>query len=159
VTGASGYDAIGSCLDVLWRPDVPSTADSAREGLEMLWGVLPSMLDDRLDVAARETAFLGARAAGRASDAGEPGLYRRLSWELAALRSRSPAELSGWLLPTVAELQAAARPQGAVGDLADQPVPDALRDLGKRLGLVTDPVTLGYDADDLARALARVTTR
>lgn len=155
VTGASGYDAIGSCLDVLWRLDAPRAATSAREGLETLWEVLPSMADDPLDIVARETALLGARAAGQGLDAAGPGLYRRLAWELATLRSCSPAELSGWLLPTVSDFNAPRQP-GALGDIAGRPVTDALRDLGKRLGLATDPVGLGYDADDVAWAAARV---
>ena len=157
-TAASGFDAIGGCLDVLWQPAVPTAgAALAEEGLRRLWAVIPSLVEDPFNLKLRQAALEGARVAGAALDVSGPGLYRRLSWALAALRPIGPAPLSAWLLPRVALFNADG------WDAAVLPEAGGCRDplelLGRlcdRLGLMSRPDLVRYDADDLALAAARV---
>jgi maleylacetate reductase len=157
-TADSGFDAIGGCLDVLWQPAAPAAGVAlARDGLRRLWATLPSLVNDPFDVTLRQAALEGARAGGGALDVSGPGLYRRLSWALAALRPVGPARLSGWLLPRLAAFHADGWDAAALHCVAGDARPsDLLAELGERLGLIVDPAALGYGFDDLGRATARV---
>jgi alcohol dehydrogenase class IV len=149
VLASSAMSAVAGCLEVIARGG--PAVGTAREGMALLWDVLPRLLDGPDDPGAREIAVDGAGLAGEALEAGGPGPAQILAEDLGATHRVDHGALLACLLPSVAA-GVDAVPVSAGGDAPRE----RFRAFARHLGLPTELRELCAvpDPDDVVARLA-----
>ncbi|MEU1517476.1 maleylacetate reductase [Streptomyces sp. NPDC005811] len=158
LTVTSGVNAVAHAAEALYAPDAsPLVALTAEEGARAMTGALPGLAADPRDLDARGRALYGAWLCGTALGATTMGLHHKLCHVLGGTFGLPHAETHTVLLPYVLAHNAPAAPGAmtALGRALDtDDVPNALRDLTRRLGAPRSLAALGLSEDDLPRAAA-----
>lgn len=149
VLASSAMSAVAACVDAATRGG--PAADAAREGMALLWDVLPWLLNTPGDDRARETALDAATLGGDALEAAGPGPAQLLAEDLGATHRVDHGALLACLAPAVA----AGFDEVPVSSGGATP-PERVRALARRLGLPTElrDVCPVPDPDEVVTRLA-----
>ncbi|WP_435770017.1 maleylacetate reductase [Nocardioides sp. SYSU DS0651] len=142
----SALNALAHAVEALWAPDATAVTDAfATEATALILGSLPTVLDDRHDLAARSRLQQGAWLAGTCLATAQMGLHHQLAHVLGGTFDLPHAELHALLLAHVLRFnlphapEAATRLARAAGDNPADTIsrlaascggPVRLRDLG-----------------------------
>ena len=157
VSASSGVNAIAHCVEALYAPDAsPMSRLFATEGLRLLAGALPRVVEHARDIAARTDALLGAHFAGSALDLTTMGLHHKLAHILGG-KGLPHALTHAVLLPYVIEYQQETFPavmRHIAEVLHSQDAVTGIRALTKRLGLTVRLGDLGLREADVEEVAA-----
>ncbi|HEV2784214.1 MAG TPA: maleylacetate reductase [Actinophytocola sp.] len=153
ITAASGMNALAHCVGACYLPDTdPITELLAVEGVRALAAGLSEAVREPDDLDARGDALYGAYLAGTALAAVGPATQHRICHVLGGAYGLPHGPTHAVLLPYVAALVEADRPD-ALRKVADVlgalRAADGLRELAERIGAPTSLAELGMPADDL----------
>jgi len=158
ITVTSTFNAIAHAAEGLYAPDAnPVVSLMAEEGIRALAAALLALQADARDAAARSDALYGAWLCGMVLGATTMGLHHKLCHTLGGSFNLPHAEVHTVVLPHALAYNAAAAPDAlrrigrALGIDADE-VPQGLQALARRYGAPTSLATLGMPADGLDRA-------
>jgi alcohol dehydrogenase class IV len=154
---ASCFNAMAHCVDSMWAPrSDPVDRALAVEGIRALRSGLPRVVEDPMELAAREQTLYGAYLAAVAFASAGSGLHHKICHVLGGLFDLPHAETHTVVLPHVLALNAPAVPEldrlmaEAFG--ADTAL-DGLRSLRDETGAPRSLRELGLPEADLARAV------
>jgi alcohol dehydrogenase class IV len=146
---ASAFNALAHCVDSMWAPRTdPIDQALAVEGIRALREGLPRLVEDPMELAAREQTLYGAHLAAVAFASAGSGLHHKICHVLGGMFGLPHAETHTVVLPHVLALNAPAVPvldrrmadalgtgSALTGLLAlrdETGAPRSLRDLGLR---------------------------
>jgi maleylacetate reductase len=155
-SAASGVNAVAHCVEALYARDAnPPASLFAEEGLRLLAGALPRIVEHARDLPGRSEALLGAHFAGRALDATTMGLHHRLCHVLGGLFGLPHALTHAILLPHVIAFiePSVERPAKLVASvLGAADATSGLTALNHAIGISATLRDLGLQQKDLERA-------
>ncbi|WP_330350549.1 maleylacetate reductase [Streptomyces sp. NBC_00582] len=159
----SGLNAVAHAAEALYAPDAsPLVALTAEEGARAMTAALPALATAPEDLDARGRALYGAWLCGAALGATTMGLHHKLCHVLGGTFGLPHAETHTVVLPYALAFNAPAAPEAmaALGRALDtDDVPNALRDLARRLGAPRSLAGLGLKEADLPLAATAATAQ
>lgn len=155
LTAATGMDALSHCFETFLSPRYNPPADAiALDGAGRIWRNLEAACRTGKDIEARTEMMMGALQGGLTFQKGL-GAVHALSHALGGLKTPSlhHGALNAIFLPPVLEINAGHvgdkldRLAAALGELSGAALPEAVRQLNKRLGLAARLSDLGVPQD------------